>query len=108
MENSIIGQQSKDESETETEIFKEKSREKIITESFLENYIIYNSDILLVVVGILTYSEQKLLNKIRTKLKNGLLNKPNNTICIIHNLMTYITVDQAESYKRDVIKKCYF
>ena len=98
IENSNIGQQSKDESETETEIFKEKSREKIITESFLQNYIIHNSDILLVVVGILTYSEQKLLNKIRTKLKNGLLNKPNNTICIIHNLMTYTTVEQVESY----------
>ena len=105
MENSNIGQQTKDESENENETFKEKSREKIITESFLQNYIIHNSDILLVVVGILTYSEQKLLNKIRTKLKDGLLNKPNNIICIIHNLMTYTTVDQVESYIKGTLLK---
>ena len=43
---------------TKNEIFKEKSREKLITELFLQNYIINNSDILLTVVGILTYSEQ--------------------------------------------------
>ncbi len=39
------------------ELFKEKSREKLITELFLQNYIIHNSDILILVVGILTYSE---------------------------------------------------
>ena len=47
------------------DLFKEKSREKMITELFLQNYITYNSDILIVVVGLLTYSEQKLLNKIK-------------------------------------------
>ena len=39
------------------EFFKEKSREKLITELFLQNYIINNSDVLIAVVGILTYSE---------------------------------------------------
>ena len=48
-----------------SEYFKEKSREKIITESFLQNYIMHNSDILIVVVGILAYSEQKILNRIK-------------------------------------------
>jgi hypothetical protein len=46
-------------------MFREKSREKLITELFLQNYIINNSDILIIVVGILTYSEQKLLNRIK-------------------------------------------
>ena len=55
----------------ENDLFKEKSREKLITEFFLQNYIINNSDILLIVVGILTYSEQKLLNKIKIQLKNS-------------------------------------
>ena len=67
--NNNFGKQEKEE--RENEIFKEKSREKIITESFLQNYIIYNSDILLVVVGILTYSEQKILNKIKSNLKKN-------------------------------------
>ena len=51
----------------ENDLFKEKSREKIITELFLQNYIINYSDILFIVVGILTYSEQKLLNRIKTE-----------------------------------------
>ena len=36
------------------QLFKEKSREKIMTELFLQNYIMHNSDILILVVGILT------------------------------------------------------
>ena len=38
----------------ENNLFKEKSREKLIIELFLQNYIINNSDILLIVVGIMT------------------------------------------------------
>ena len=57
-----------DDYNEENNLFKEKSREKLITELFLQNYIINNSDILLIVVGILTYSEQKLLNKIKIQL----------------------------------------
>ena len=102
-------QKEKDESEVEDEVegemFKEKSREKIITESFLQNYIIHNSDILLVVVGILTYSEQKILNKIRINLQKGLLKKQNNTLCVIHNLMTYTSVAQVESYIKETLLK---
>ena len=52
-----IGKQQTDESERE--LFFEKSNEKLITELVLQNYIIHNSDILLVVVGKLTYLEQK-------------------------------------------------
>ena len=88
-----------------SEYFKEKSREKLITELFLQNYIIHNSDILIVVVGLLTYSEQKLLNRIKIELKRAKLNK---TLYIIHNLMTYTTIEQVESYINDIIKKCYF
>jgi len=69
----------------------------------LQNYIIYNSDILLVVVGILTYSEQKILNKIKSNVKKKLPNKP--IICIIHNLITYITVNQVKSYIEETLLK---
>ena len=73
--------------------FKEKSREKLITELFLQDYIIKKSDVLLVVVGILTYSEQKLINKIKLLQKN--INKP---LFIIHNLMTFTLICQVEEY----------
>ena len=48
----------------EKEYFKEKSREKLITDLFLQNYIINNSDILILLLRIFTYSEKKLTNKI--------------------------------------------
>jgi len=84
------------------EIFKEKSTDKVITELFLQNYIIYNSDILIVVVGLLTYSEQKLLNRIKTELKRAKLNK---ILYIVHNLITYTTIKQVENYIDDILLK---
>ena len=91
----------------EKDYFKEKSREKLITELFLQNYIINNSDILIIVVGILTYSEQKLLNRIRTeflKARNN-KNKAHRPLFIIHNLMTYKTIEQVEEYINDYLLK---
>ena len=90
-----------EEKKTDKELFKEKSREKLITELFLQNYIINNSDILLAVVGILTYSEQKLLNRIKTEIQRAKINK---TLFIVHNLITYTSVDQVKDY----INTCLF
>ena len=39
--------------------------DKKITEMFLQNFILFSSDILIIVVGQLTYSEQKLINRIK-------------------------------------------
>ena len=89
-------------------VFREKSREKLITELFLQNYIIINSDIIIIVVGILTYSEQKLLTKIKNQifnLKNRTkINKPK-SLFIIHNLMSYKTRAQVEEYIEDFLLK---
>ena len=84
------------------ELLKEKAREKIMTELFLQNFIIYNSDILITVVGILTYAEQKLLNRIKTELQR---NKENKTLYIIHNLMTYTSIEQVEQYINNYLLK---
>ena len=86
----------------EKELFKEKCRDKIITELFLQNYIINYSDILIIVVGVLTYSEQKLLNKIKNEIKKAKLNK---TLYVIHNLKTYTTIKQVEDYIKDILLK---
>ena len=80
---------------SEKELFKEKSREKLITELFLQNYIIYNSNILLIVVGILTYSEQKLINRIQTEIQRTKINRK---LFVIHNLLTYTTKEQIKEY----------
>ena len=73
-----------------------------MTELFLQNYIIHNSDILIIVVGILTYSEQKLLNRIKKEMKRLKINK---TLYIIHNLMTYTTIKQVEDYINNCLLK---
>ena len=77
------------------EKLKEKARDKIITEMFLQNFIMYNSDIIIIVVGILTYTEQKLLNRIKEEIAKAKLNK---TLIIIHNLITYTLKEQVQSY----------
>ena len=74
------------------EKLKEKAREKIMTEMFLQNFIMYNSDIIIIVVGILTYTEQKLLNRIKEEISQNRLKK---TLYIIHNLITYTSKEQV-------------
>ena len=87
--------ENEEKEEISKELFREKSREKLITELFLQNYIIHNSDILILVVGIFTYSEQKLLNRIKSEIQRAKLNKP---LYIIHNLKTYISTEQVKNY----------
>ena len=71
----------------------------------MQNYIICNSDILLIVVGILTYSEQKLLNKIKIQLKNSSYAKNNKRLFIIHNLMTFTKIAQVKEYIDNILFK---
>lgn len=94
------------EEEKRNTIFKENSRDKLITEMFLQNYIMSYSDILIVVVGILTYSEQKLLCKIKNEiLKSDTRKDKEKSLFIIHNLMTYTTIEQVEDYIANCLLK---
>ena len=87
---------------SENDLLAEKCRDKIITEIFLQNYIVHNSDILLLVVGVLTYSEQKLINKVKAEIKRAKLNK---TLYIVHNLKTYTSIEQVQKYISDILLK---
>ena len=106
-ENQSINKENNQECKTndadeKPKIFKEKSREKLITELFLQNYIIQYSDILILVVGILTYSEQKLLNRIKTDIQKLKINRP---LHIIHNLKTFYTTKQVKDYIKNTLRK---
>ena len=79
---------------------KEKARDKIITELFLQNFIIYNSDLLITVVGILNFQEQKMINKIKKEISKS---KTRKTLYVIHNLMTYTTVEQVQNYINNIL-----
>ena len=59
-------EESSQENETERqEKSAEKSRDKLLTEFFLQNFIVKYSDLLMIIFGPLTFSEQKLINKIK-------------------------------------------
>ena len=102
LETPVLNNENMGDYNSEKEMFKEKSREKLITELFLQNYIINTSEILIVVVGILTYSEQKLLNRIRTEMQRAKLKK---TLYVIHNLITYTSINQVKEYIEDYLLK---
>ena len=87
---------------TEEERLTEKARDKLLTEFFLQNYIVKYSDILIIVVGVLTFSEQKLISKIKRTFMN--LQKENQLI-IVHNLQSYVTKKQVEDYIEETLKK---
>jgi hypothetical protein len=82
--------------------FKENAIDKMVTEFFLQNLIKNISDILLVVVGELTYSEQLLIQKIKVESKKQ--NKKR--IFIIHNLKEFRTKEQVEDYIKNSLLKC--
>ena len=85
------------ENEKKNELFREKSREKLITELFLQNYIINNSDILIVVVDSLSFSEQKLLLKVKKEMER-LKRKTPLALYVIHNLKSFTSKKQVEDY----------
>ena len=92
----------KEKEKKQNEKFKENARDKLMTELFLENFIIRTSDILLIVVGKLTYSEQLLINKIKVESKKQNKGK----IFIIHNLQEFRTKEQVENYIKNTLLKC--
>ena len=82
--------------------FKSRAKDILVTESFLQSFIISTSDLLLVVTDILSLSEQKLLNKIKREIK---MRKETKKLFIIHNLKTFRTVEQVESYVNEILLK---
>ena len=68
----------------------------------MQSFIISTSDLLLVVIDKLSFSEQKLLNKIKRESK---IRKEKKKIFIIHNLKTYRTIKQVEEYISGILLK---
>ena len=80
------------------------SRDKLYTEYFIQTYIIKYSNLLLLVVGVMTLHEQKLIKKIKEELE--LLNKYENRkkyLFIIHNLQSFETREQIENYINEIL-----
>ena len=73
------------------------ARDKLLSENFLQKFIIYKSNILLVVVGDMTLSEQKLLMRIKSQ--------ANQQIIVVHNLQNFVLIEQVEDYIKNTLLK---
>ena len=71
------------------------AKDKQATENFLQSFILFSSNVLIVVVGELTYSEQKMINRIKRELWNQ------KVIFIIHNLMFLGNMEQVKDFIKD-------
>ena len=81
------------------------AKDKTLTELFLQKFIISSCDMLCLVVGVLTYPEQKLLNRIEKTLKTLMnTNKIYKKLFVIHNLESFVEKEQVEDYIREYLK----
>ena len=86
------------------ENFNNKSKDLVATNIFLQNFIIFHCDILLLVIDYLSFSEQKLINKIKNNIK--LLNTQKKLI-IIHNLKNCRKIKEIKNYIDNILLKSF-
>ncbi len=83
--------------------FIEYVSDKKITEKFLQSFILFSSNILIIVVGQLTYSDQKLNNRIKGEVQKQ------RYIYIIHNYMFLEKIeDVKDCFKNNVLNSITF
>ena len=80
------------------------SRDKLFTEAFLLSYITKYSNALLLIVDYLTFSEQKLINKISEDIKKLKIKGISKSLIVIHNLQTFETIADVENYIKNTLK----
>ena len=76
-------------------------RDKLITEKFIEQFIIHTSDILVLVVGAITLNEQKIIERIKKIVGDKKF------LFIIHNLQNFQSKWQVNDYIENTLKKLY-
>lgn len=85
------------------EIEDELSRDKAQTERFIEQLIISLSDMIILVVGKLTRTEQRLITRIKNLARRNEKNKIK-SIIIVHNLAQYHRIMEVEKHINNYLK----
>jgi GTPase SAR1 family protein/chorismate mutase len=81
-------------------------KDKTQTENFIQNLILYLSDMLLIVVGKITFNEQRLINKIKKEIELSSKDEDKKKqIFIIHNLLNFQKKHQVENHIKDTLMK---
>ncbi len=78
-----------------------RSRDRQMTENFLQSFALDSAHIVIAVVGQLTFQDQKFLNRIKESTKNK-------SLYIVHNLMFLEDKEQVEEHMKDVIQSSLF
>ena len=76
--------------------------EQILIDYFIQSFVIKKSNILIVVLGLLNYHEQKFLYRIKNEHKNKYGNPP---IYVVHNLQNFSLKKQVNDYIEEVLFK---
>jgi len=107
-ENALL---ESDEFKNDSNLSKEEAKKKLklvasdktLTEYFIQNFIIQKSNILVLVIGILNYPEQKLLNRIKTENEIKFKNQTPPPFFVVHNLQTFSLKRQVEDYIEETL-----
>lgn len=77
-------------------------KDKLLKELFLQHFIFKYSEIPILVVNEINFSEQTLLSKIQNILKN---NKRPKKLFVIHNLQNFKTIKEVKDYINEILLK---
>jgi len=77
-----------------------KVKDRHVTEDFIQNFILEKADIILIVVGQLTFSDQRLINRIVSNYGNS-----NKEILVVHNYFELdVTSNVLERVEMDILR----
>ena len=88
--------------------FEEYSRDKLVTEFYIQQFILWKSNIVILLVGSITLSEQKLYARVKSEILAIQENqKEYKKLFVVHNLQNYYYKDDVNDYIENVLKKLY-
>ena len=93
--------ESKDISEDEIKdsLIESYARDKTTTEFFLQSFVTNNANVLILIMNQMTSTDQILLNKVKKQCKKD------GTLFVIHNLATFVNIQQCEDYIESILMK---
>ena len=88
--------------------FEEYSRDKLITEFYIQQFILWKSNIIILLVGSITLSEQKLYARVKSEIM-AIQEKQKETkkLYVVHNLQNYYLKEEVNDYINNILKKLY-
>jgi len=107
-ETPLLGQSNYENNNKDGLEFEDYSRDKLVTELYIQQFILWKSNIVILLVGSITLSEQKLYARVKSELLA--LNENKNIkkkLFVVHNLQNIYLDKDVEDYIKNVLKQLY-